>query len=127
MRMFRYAAIISISSFLLTLFIISPSLVSANRKVPISNFKIVSFQGEWRHDTLWAIGEIKNIGTIAAGVQLEVIARDDKGRLIDTQHFWPNSVNNIFPGSSCGIKYPITEDTRAKKIEIKIISAWVWD
>ena len=100
---------------LLTSILIFPSLISAKPKVPISNFKIVSFQGEWRHNTLWVIGEIKNIGTIAAGVQLEVIVRDDKGRLITSQQFWPNSINNIFPGNSCGIKYPITENKCAKK------------
>ena len=46
--------------------------------------------------------------------------------LIASKRFWPDSVDNILPGNSCGIKYHITEDKRAKKIEIKIISAGKW-
>ena len=57
---------------------------------------------------------------------MEVIVRDAKGMLIDSAKFWPNSISNIHPGRSCGFKYPLTEDKRAKNIEISIISVEVW-
>jgi hypothetical protein len=109
-------------------FVLTPALATApSNKIPLSNFKIVSFQPEWRHETFYAIGEIKNIGKIPAGVQVQVIARDSQGTLVDCQQFWPNSINNIYPGMSCGIIYPITSNTRAKTFEIQIIRVKVWD
>ena len=111
------------------LIIILPySLIYAQSpRIPLSNFKIISFRGEWRYNTLYIIGEVKNIGDVPAGVEVEVIARDSNKLLIDSAQFWPNSINNIQPGSSCGIKHHITEDTRAKTLEIKVINATVWD
>ena len=91
-----------------------------------SDFEIVSFRAEWRYGTLRAIGEIRNNGSEPAGLQVEVIALDVNGILIDSAKFWPNSVENIPPGSSCGIEHPITQDTRAQKLEIRIISVKVW-
>jgi hypothetical protein len=106
---------------------IMPALTFAGSiKIPPSNFEIVSFRGEWQGDTLWAIGEIRNNGNISGGPKVEVIARDSQGMLIDSEQFWPNSTDGILPGSSCGIKYPVTEDTRAKTLEIKVISVNNW-
>lgn len=107
--------------------LISPIICHAFQKVPLSNFKIVSFHGDWRRNTLYVIGEIKNIGNIAAGVQIQAIVRDSSGTLIDCESFWPNSISNIQPGASCGINYPISEEPSAQKIELTIIEAQVWD
>lgn len=89
-------------------------------------FEIVSFRGEWQGGTLYIIGEIRNNGNIPGGPKVEVIARDSQGMLIGSDQFWPNSTNNILPGSSCGIKYPVTEDTRAKTLGIKVIGVSNW-
>ncbi|HUU20481.1 MAG TPA: zinc ribbon domain-containing protein [Sedimentisphaerales bacterium] len=92
-----------------------------------SDFKILSLKGVWREYTgLVAIGEIKNEGDIAAGVEIEVIARDKNGILVDSSRFWPNSISNIFPGETCGIDFPITEDRSAETIEAKVISVNIW-
>lgn len=99
---------------------------AGSSEIPPSNFEIVSFRGEWQGGTLYIIGEIKNNGNIPGGPKVEVIARDSQGMLIASKQFWPNSINNISPGSSCGIKYHITEDTRAKTIEMKVISVNSW-
>ena len=116
------------SSYLIIILFLSQSFIYAqSHQISPSNFKIISFRGEWRYGTLYIIGEIKNIGDIPAGAQVEVIARDLNKLLIDSAQFWPNSTKNIRPGSSCGIKYHITEDTRAKSIEIKVISATIWE
>ncbi len=126
--------------FLLAIFLIPIILVAINTAVNLSsnnridnsitnseiNFEIISINGRWKYGTLYAYGEIKNIGNKALGVQIEVIARDNQDNLIDSQQFWPNSVNNINPGQSVGINYPITEDKRAKKVEAKIITTKSW-
>jgi len=85
------------------------------------DFEIVSFHAQWRHGTLYAIGEIKNTGALAGSPKVEVIARDKDGLLIDTVDFWPNGISNLNPGVSCGIKYPVTEDPRAERLYIRIV------
>ena len=81
------------ASFLTTLilatFLLIPrfSTSYALQDVPLSNFKIVSFQGDWQGDTLYIIGEITNIGNVAAGVEVQVIVRDSSGTLIDCESF----------------------------------------
>jgi uncharacterized protein YdbL (DUF1318 family) len=101
--------------------------LSQREKVSVGNFKIVSFKGVWAsHGTLRVIGEVKNIGNIAAGVQIEAIARDANGQLVDTAKFWPYSTKNIPSGSSTGFKYPLTDDRSAKTVEVKVIDVKVW-
>jgi hypothetical protein len=113
--------------FFVVIMSIIPALTFAGSiKISPSNFEIVSFRGEWQGNTLYIIGEIRNNGNIPGGPKVEVIARDSQGMLIASQQFWPNSTDNILSGSSCGIKYPITEDTRAKTVEIKVISVSSW-
>lgn len=96
------------------------------KDIPTTSFEIKSFNPRWDDGRLRAVGEIKNIGKIAAGVHVEVIARDEKGDLVDSVDFWPNSVDNIAPGASCGIAYTITRNPRAKSTEIKVIGTNVW-
>ena len=96
------------------------------RGISPADFKIVSHRGEWQNDRLRIIGEIRNKGAVSAGVEIEVIARDDKGGVIESKTFWPNSTTNIAPGGTCGIGYTITKDTRAKTIEVKVIDVNVW-
>lgn len=91
-----------------------------------TDFRIVSYRGEWQGERFFVIGEVKNNGNIAAGVQLEAIARDKSGMLIDSVSFWPNSVSNIPPGGTTGVKYTVTHDTRATKMELKVIAVRVW-
>lgn len=94
---------------------------------PQTQFKILSVNGKWKYDRLYVIGEVKNIGTIAAGVQVEAIARNKSGDLVASNKFWPNSINNIYPGRSRGIEYPLTSDKSATRVELQIISTKVWE
>ena len=91
-----------------------------------SDFQIISFNLRWEDGRLRVIGEIKNNGKIPAGPEVEVIARDANGVLIESQKFWPNSTNNIPPGGTSGISYTITRDARAKSGDIKVISVHIW-
>jgi hypothetical protein len=105
-----------------------PQKVSQNKEgISTSDFDILSFSPQWEDERLRAIGELKNNGKIAAGAQVEVIARDANGQLVASVIFWPNSINNILPGGTCGIAYTITEDRKAKKAEIKVISVKTWE
>jgi hypothetical protein len=92
----------------------------------VASFVIVSFQSKWDYGYLKIIGELKNVGTVGAGAQIEVIARDANGVLVDSSQFWPNSINNIPPGGTCGISYSITKNTAAVTLEAKVISVTVW-
>jgi hypothetical protein len=92
----------------------------------VSSFRIVSYHGNWDGDTLRVIGEVKNAGTVAAGPQIEVIARDANGVLVDSQQFWPMSIKNLPPGLSCGMNYAITTDRRAKSLEANVVAVEVW-
>ena len=117
---------LTLFSSIIIICIVTTLTFAKSSKIPPSNFEIVSFRGEWRSGTLYIIGEIKNIGNIPGGPKVEVIARDSKGMLIDSKKFWPNSMDNILPGNSCGIRHHITMDTRAKTVEIKVISVSSW-
>jgi hypothetical protein len=103
----------------------SESPTSAKRISP-SDFEIVSCRGVWEDERLIVKGEIRNNGRVAGGPKIEVIARDAKGELLDSEQFWPNSINNIPPGGTCGIEYTISKDERAKTVEAKVIGVDVW-
>jgi hypothetical protein len=106
-----------------------PTLAPAPTPKPVlsaTSFEIVSSQMKWEGSYLWLVGELKNVGSVPAGAELEVIARDAKGVLIDSATFWPNSVNNLPPGGTCGIKYPVTRDATAVRLDVKVINAQVW-
>ena len=92
----------------------------------VNDFEIISAYSEWNGGRFRILGEIKNNGKIAAGVQVEAIARDKNGRLVDSKAFWPNGVYNIPPGGTSGIGFTITKNTRAEKMTIKVISVTVW-
>lgn len=66
------------------------------------------------------------MGETPGGPHVEVIARDENGELVASTDFWPNSINNIPPGETRGIAFTITEDSRAKSAEIKIIGVNIW-
>ena len=92
----------------------------------VSNFKILDCRGKWESGRFRVIGEVKNIGNIASGVQIEAIARDSNGKLIGSEKFWPNSTNNLSAGSSTGIGFTITKDPSAKTMECRIVSQNIW-
>jgi hypothetical protein len=113
----------------LFLLIVAPAAI-ANQKVPLSSFKIISIDGIWENvgktARMRALGEIKNVGNVAAGVQVQVIARDKTGRLVATYQFHPCGMANIQPGASCGVDRIITNDPKATRIEMSILSTVVW-
>jgi len=108
-------------------------LAAETKPISTSDFEIVSFQSRWYEDylevgqdTLKIIGELRNNGAVAAGAEIEVIARDVHGTLVDSETFWPASIRNIPPGGTCGIEHSITHDRRAKTLEVKVVRVTIW-
>lgn len=102
--------------------------INDNKSKPLSitDFKILNIHSKWEGGRFRIIGEIKNIGSHAAGVEVEAIARDASRKIVDSSKFWPNSTNNIYPGRTVGVGHTITQDHRAKTIELKVIDVHVW-
>ena len=71
------------------------------------------------------MGEVKNIGQISQGVKIQVIVRNNAGRVIGTETFWPGS-DNIAPNESCAFDEPIGVYSGIDKVELKIASVYQW-
>mgnify|MGYP006865036888 CR=1 FL=1 len=92
----------------------------------IGDFSIIHSSYKWENGRFRIIGEIKNIGEHPAGIQVEAVARDKHGKIVDSVKFWPNSTNNIAPGQSTGVGYTVTRDKRAVRIGLKKVSVTQW-
>lgn len=100
--------------------------VSGGGGVSAQGFQVVSYDARWEGDYLWVVGEVRNTGNVAAGVELQVIARDAAGRLVDVATFWPGSIENIRPGMSYGFRHPVTRERSAVRVEVQIVGTEVW-
>lgn len=86
------------------------------------DFEILSFRAVRKEfGTLWAVGEIKNGGARPGAPELEVIARDAKGELVDRTTFFPSGVRNIPPGGTSGIGFPVTRNPLAVSLEVRVV------
>lgn len=94
---------------------------------PSASFIILSSKAVWEYGRFVVIGEVKNIGTVAAGVQVEAIARDANGTLLDSTRFFANGGgNNLVPGGTSGFNQMVTKDPAAVTIEVKVVGTTVW-
>lgn len=92
----------------------------------VDGFQVVSFDTRWEEDTLWAFGEVRNVGGRPAGVELQVIARDASGRVVDVATFWPASTRNIRPGASYGFRHQVTRERSAVRFEVQVVGTQEW-
>jgi hypothetical protein len=104
----------------------SQLLESTKTTISVSDFQIVSYRTVREFDSLKVKGEVKNNGTVPAGVQLQAVARDEKGNAIDTTKFWPNSVSNIPPGGTVGVSSTVSHGPFAKTIDLQVVAVRVW-
>jgi hypothetical protein len=70
------------------------------------------------------IGEVKNIGTAARGVELQASLRDATGRLLAVGHLCPASNRNIVPGESWPFTYSFGVQGDAAQAELRIVGAF---
>ena len=92
----------------------------------MEQFEILDWS--WDQRTGWFVGEIRNNGPLAAGVELKATVRDEKGAVVDSAEGWPASTRNIPPNStwpfrSFGWMKPCEGSCTA---ELRIVGAKVW-
>lgn len=89
-------------------------------------FRILSVTYRWEGDYLYVIGELQNVSGAPMGVELQAIARNASGRLVDTVNFWPASVSNIAAGAHYGFRHPVTQQRSAVTVEVQVVSTFAW-
>jgi hypothetical protein len=95
-------------------------------EVKKSDFILYDVQGRWINGRFRVLGDVKNIGSIPAGVQIEVKALDRYGKTIDSKKYFPNGSDNLDPNDSVGIERNLTKDKSAVDVVAKVVSTIVW-
>jgi hypothetical protein len=70
------------------------------------------------------VGEIKNVGTITRGVELQATLRDAHDRPTAVGHFYPASYNNIVPGESWPFSYSFGRRQDAVRAELRVVATF---
>jgi len=70
------------------------------------------------------VGEIKNTGTAARGVELQAALRDADGRVVAVGHFCPASYKNIAPGETWPFAYSFGKQRGVADAELRIVGAF---
>jgi hypothetical protein len=73
---------------------------------------------------LSVVGEIKNTGSGARGVELQASLRDTSGRIVAVGHFCPASNRNIVPGESWPFTYSFGRQEDATGAELRIVGSF---
>ena len=99
------------------------------KRPQISDFVLSDISGEWDSYYYNVKGKIKNNGSFPAGVEVELIIRDNKNIIIKSTKFYPNSTSNIPQGDTMAFSYPgISEDDVEGKFSytLQIIDIVEW-
>ena len=90
-----------------------------------SDFEVVFYRVVDEPPGTRIIGEIRNKGSVPAGVELQAVARDVYGTVIDDVRFWPAGTRNIPPGATQSF---VVSGTRAgtRGVVIQPITARTW-
>jgi hypothetical protein len=106
--------------------VVAQSTVQPTRRGPTEgDFEIVTYRVEDDPPATRIIGEIRNKGSVPAGVELEAVARDASGTIIDDVRFWASGATNIPPGA---IQPFAATGPRVgtRGVELRPISVRVW-
>jgi hypothetical protein len=95
-------------------------------EVKKSDFILSDVKAKWIGGRFRVLGDVTNIGTIPAGVQVQAKALDSYGETVDVKKYWPHSTDNLDPNDSIDIGFTITKDKSAVDVEVKIISTKIW-
>jgi hypothetical protein len=88
-------------------------------------FAILSFRAiRDGYDQVSVVGEIKNIGPAARGVELQASLRDAGGRIVAVGHFFPASYRNIVPDEIWPFTYSFGRQEEAVEAELRIVGAF---
>jgi hypothetical protein len=70
------------------------------------------------------VGEVRNVGSTARGVELQAALRDAAGRLIAVGHFCPASYKNITPGETWPFSYSFGRQEGIVHAEMRIVGSF---
>ncbi len=70
------------------------------------------------------VGEVRNVGSVARGVELQASLRDANGRVVAVGHFCPASYKNIAPGETWPFSYSFGKQEGIVKAEMRIVGAF---
>ncbi len=70
------------------------------------------------------VGEVRNTGATARGVELQAALRDANGRLVAVGHFCPASYQNITPGETWPFSYSFGKQEGIVRAELRIVGAF---
>jgi len=70
------------------------------------------------------LGEVRNVGPAAMGVELQATLRDTAGRVVAVGHFYPASYRSIVPGESWPFAHSFGRQDDAARAEIRIVGAF---
>ncbi|MEN6574838.1 MAG: FxLYD domain-containing protein [Phycisphaerales bacterium] len=76
------------------------------------------------YGSISVVGEVKNVGSAARGVELQAALRDAGGRLIAVGHFCPASYKNIAPGETWPFSYSFGRQQDIDHAEMRIVGAF---
>jgi len=76
------------------------------------------------YERVSVVGEVKNTGPAARGVELQATLRDANGRVMAVGHFCPASNRNIAPGEMWPFTYPFGLQGDAVEAELRIVGAF---
>jgi hypothetical protein len=90
-----------------------------------AGFAVVDFRARRdEYDRVYVVGEVKNNGLGALGVELQASLRDADGRVTAVGHFYPASYRNIPPGETWPFAYSFGKREDAVQAELRIVGTF---
>ena len=88
-------------------------------------FTVLDFQARIdEYGRVYVVGEIRNTGSVARGVELQATLRDAAGRILAVGHFYPASHTSIRPGETWPFAYSFGKQEDAVQAELRIVGAF---
>jgi hypothetical protein len=99
--------------------------ISATSNLERHGFAVFGFRSiRDNYNRVSVVGEIKNIGSAARGVELQASLRNADGRVVAVGHFCPASNRNIVPGETWPFTYSFGVQEEAVEAELRIVGAF---
>lgn len=104
---------------------ISTSSADSRSRLEQEGFAVLDFRARRdEYSRVYVVGEIRNRGTAAKGVELQASLRDVGGRLLAVGHFCPASHTNIVPNETWPFAYSFGRQEDAVQAELRIVGAF---
>jgi hypothetical protein len=76
------------------------------------------------YDRVFVVGEVKNVGTVTKGVELQAALRDAGGRLVAVGHFYPAGDYSIGPNQTWPFAHSFGKQEDGVEAELRIVGAF---